>query len=80
MQQYHVLVTGFDLNRVNSNNNEQFTTKLRHYRYAVDSHEVKAESNSWVIKEKGQKEILAAFPMQNTMILVEEAEIRDNSR
>jgi hypothetical protein len=77
MKQYHILVTGFELTKLGKIPNESRTTGLRHYRYDVDSHQVKAENNSWIVTTKC-KELLAAFPVSHTMILVEDVENKEN--
>jgi len=72
MKQYHILVTGFELTKQGKNSNESRTTGLRHYRYDLDTHQIKSENNSWTVT-KG-KELLAVFPASHTMILIEDVE------
>jgi hypothetical protein len=74
MKQFHVLARGFELNKTGKDNSSR-TTELRHYRYDMDSHTCIAENGAWVIKMG--KELKAAFPVANTMILVEEVEEKE---
>lgn len=69
-KQYHVLVSGFEINR--GKDRDRNTTDLRHYRFDVDTFTLSNEGGAWSVRQG--KELKASFPVQNTMILVEEVE------
>lgn len=71
--QYHVLVVGFELEK-RGREGDTRKTDLRHYRYDTTTYSMTPENNAWVVKNG--KTFVAAFPVPNTMILVEEVDVQ----
>lgn len=69
--QYHVLVVGFELEKRSQDGGSR-RTELRHYRYDQSTYQLVPENGAWVVRNG--KTFVAAFPVSNTMILVEEVE------
>jgi len=69
--QYHVLVVGFELEKKGREGDTR-KTSLRHYRYDTSTYTILSENGAWVVKNG--KSFVAAFPVANTMVLVEEVE------
>lgn len=70
--QYHVLVVGFKLEKRGRDGGDTRETDLRHYRYDQSTYSLISENGAWVVRNG--KTFVAAFPVNNTMILVEEVE------
>jgi len=69
-QQFHVLVTGFELNRASRGDDR--STELRHYRYDTSIFDLDESKtgNSYIVK-KGNS-LVGRFPVSRTMVLVED--------
>jgi len=69
--QFHVLVVGFELEK-RGREGDSRKTDLRHYRYDTSTYSLAPEDGAWVVKNG--KTFVAAFPVTNSMILVEEVD------
>jgi len=78
MKQYHVLVSGFEITKTNRDG-KSMTTNLRHYRYNQDAFTMKNESGSWQVFDE-RKTFVAGYPVEKTMVLVEDAQEREEQQ
>ena len=69
--QFHVLVVGFELEK-RGREGDSRKTDLRHYRYDNSIYTMAPEEGAWVVRNG--KTFVSAFPIANTMILVEEVD------
>ena len=72
--QFHVLVVGFELEKRGRDGESSRKTDLRHYRYDISTYTIDAQNGAWVVKNG--KTFVAAFPVANSMILVEEVDVQ----